>query len=211
MALQYLLAKFKLPSNTFIHLLGASSGGGFVGKLALQTLREGTIPLKIASAVVQVMSLRIDSHHTSKNQKIPGILFVHMKRDEYSSGQIAQIMSSKPIPSLKEIVASPLPLFPSYFYDHGQHLSKQDSRQLVNALIEEGLVDANTKLLKDDPRGSSWRQIARKALPKLVPLYDNLIADQSGISELLNLAWAMHEITDEQLVQTFEFMKSMEI
>ena len=69
MALQYLLAKFKLPSNTFIHLLGASSGGGFVGKLALQTLREGTIPLKIASAVVQVMSLRIDSHHTSKNQK----------------------------------------------------------------------------------------------------------------------------------------------
>ena len=60
-------------------------------------------------------------------------------------------------------------------------------------------------------RGSSWRQVARKALPKLVPLYDNLIADQSGISELLNLAWAMHEITDEQLIQTFEFMKSMEI
>ena len=51
-ALQHLMAKFNLPRNIFVHLLGASSGGGFVGKLALQTLREGMIPLKIASAPI---------------------------------------------------------------------------------------------------------------------------------------------------------------
>ena len=58
-ALQYLIANFNLPSNINIHLFGASSGGGFVGKLTLQTLRQGTIPVKIVSAVVQVMTLRI--------------------------------------------------------------------------------------------------------------------------------------------------------
>ncbi len=209
-ALQHLIAKFNLPSNIFVHLLGASSGGGFVGKLALQTLREGIIPLKIASAVVQVMSLRIEPHKNS-NQKIPGILFVHMERDTYTSEAISEIMSSKPIPTLKEIVASPLPLVDTYFYDHGKHLNKEDSTKLVRAFIDEGFVDRNTKHLKEDPRGSDWRRVAHKTLPDLIPLYDSMVADQSGISELLNVAWAMHEITDEQIIQTFQFMKSMEL
>ena len=118
------------------------------------------------------------------------------------------MMINKPA-MLKEIVASPLPLVDSYFYDHEAPEQGRFKRSW-SMLSSRRDIDRNTKLLKDDPRGSNWRVIARKTLPDLIPLYDSLVADQSGISELLNVAWAMHEITDEQIVQTFEFMKSME-
>jgi hypothetical protein len=42
-------------------------------------------------------------------------------------------------------------------------------------------------------------QVAKSALPHVVPAVDSLKADESAISELLNLAWAGHEMTDEYL------------
>jgi hypothetical protein len=41
--------------------------------------------------------------------------------------------------------------------------------------------------------------VAKKALPHIVPGTDSLIADESPISELMNVAWSSHEITDERI------------
>ena len=64
--------------------------------------------------------------------------------------------------------------------------------------------------LLEDPRESDWRRCAKTALPEVIPRVDTLEADASGISELLNLAWGMHEIIDTNLTAMTEFMSSME-
>ena len=48
-------------------------------------------------------------------------------------------------------------------------------------------------------------QVALKALPSVLPSIDSLKADESGVSELLNLAWGEHEITDEYLPETLKW------
>ena len=48
-------------------------------------------------------------------------------------------------------------------------------------------------------------QVALKALPNVFPSTDSLRADESGVSELLNLAWGEHEITDEYLSETMKW------
>ena len=80
----------------------------------------------------------------------------------------------------------------------------------MNGLRIDGII-SNDGYLSQDPRASNWRVSAQKAIPNLIPSYDSLLADESGISELLNLAWGFHEIIDQNLTEMFDFMKSMEI
>eukprot|EP01033_Poteriospumella_lacustris_P009021 gene9021-6478_t len=61
-------------------------------------------------------------------------------------------------------------------------------------------------LLVEDPRGSNWREIVKAAVPNLEER-DSLVVDQSPISELLNYAWDMHEITDDYLPEIFAWFK----
>ena len=44
-------------------------------------------------------------------------------------------------------------------------------------------------------------------MPSVVPAKDTLVPDQSAISELLNLAWDMHEITNEHIVDVFDWFE----
>ena len=206
--IQYLIANHSLPTNIPIHLFGASSGGGFVGRLAMKALHEGTIPIKIASAIIQIMPIHIEIPLPSS--RIPGLLFMHMVRDSYSAESISGAVKEANSPLIQEILLQPLKVTPSFFYDHMKHLNLQDSQNFVAALSKAGYLNSDNLLL-EDPRMSSWREIARQALPGIVPLYDSLVPDTSGISELLNLAYCMHEMSDFALDQVFDFMKKMEI
>jgi len=111
--------------------------------------------------------------------------------------------------NIKEMIVLPLALAPNFFHAHSQHLSLDDSAKLVAALRDAKFINQDG-LLVEDPRQSEWRAVARKALPHIVPAVDSLEPDLSGISELLNLAWAGHEITDENIVGVFEFMAQRE-
>jgi hypothetical protein len=97
-----------------------------------------------------------------------------------------------------QLICNPKPLVPSFFNDHGSALSQDDSVKAVQALKDAGYLDEKG-MLKDDPRMSDWRTVLAKALPHIVPAKDTLVADASPVSELLNLAWALHEITDEYI------------
>ena len=113
-------------------------------------------------------------------------------------------------PNIKEIIIPPLKITPTFFYDHGKHLTLEDSQRFFAALVKAGYLSSDQYLV-DDPRQSEWRNVARDSLPGVVPFYDSLIADASGTSELLNLAYAMHEISDYALDEVFAFMKTMEV
>jgi hypothetical protein len=49
--------------------------------------------------------------------------------------------------------------------------------------------------------------VVSTAVPSVVPAKDTLVPDQSAISELLNLAWDMHEITNEHIVDVFDWFE----
>ena len=205
MVLDWVLSEFRLPpATTPIHLFGASSGGAFVGHLAVKLHHEttSTTQLRIVSAVVQISPIS----RLSK-QPPPPLLLMHMARDEYSSQAISSFVAAANSPRVKEMILRPLKLDPLFFNAHSQHLSAADSATLVAALLEAKFIDKETSYLVQDPRQSLWRAVAAKALPHIVPSVDSLVADASGISELLNLAWAVHEISDENLPAVFHFME----
>lgn len=44
--------------------------------------------------------------------------------------------------------------------------------------------------------------MAKEALPHV----DSFVADRSGVSELINMAWAVHELSDEYLVEVSKYI-----
>lgn len=215
-ALRWVLHKHGLLlRTTHVHLLGASSGGSFVGHMALKSCNLSiggeTNPFEgmgIASAVIQISPLRLVIKSKKDGKKrMPGLLFMHMARDTSLAPTISAIVSQADSPSVREMLLAPKALSPTFFSDHG-HLGVADSAKLVEALAAASYL--RDGLLVDDPRGSDWRNVAAKALPGVVPTLDSLTADESGISELLNMAYAQHEMSNERLADVFAFMQSME-
>jgi hypothetical protein len=201
--LSWLEEQFSLAPSTPIHLLGASSGGNFVGRFAVKhSGSQQNGKLRVSSAVVQISPIQGVSPPAVPSSL--GLLFVHMGRDEMTADFISRFVAEAGRSSVKEFIAKPLKLTPSFFHDHGAHLSLSDSASLVEALSKAGLVGKDG-FLSADPRSSTWRDVAAKVLPATK---DSLVADASGVSELLNLAWAQHEITDERLEEQLDFMKA---
>ena len=207
--LKWIMSHLKLPvATTPVHLLGASSGGGFVGRLALKMRAKDKTSPRILSAIVQISLLRGDNEFAEVPADL-GILFVHMSRDVFLAQMISSYVKDSNRRNIKELIVQPLPLEPNFFNAHSSHLSLEDSAKLVAALRDAEFINQDG-LLVEDPRQSEWRAVARKALPHIIPEVDSLVADLSGISELLNLSWALHEITDENIVGVFEFMAQRE-
>lgn len=185
-----------------LFLLGASSGGSFVGTYGAESKALGTP----ASAIcVQISGVRQTNHG-----HLPPTLFVHMAQDSHTSRVVARTVEqlTKKTGSgsaAQQHACLPKPLVPSFFADHGAALAAHDSATLVAALKEAGFVDGTSGRLKYDPRSSDWRPVATKALPAVFPALDTLKADESPVSELLNLAWGEHEITDEYLDETMQW------
>ena len=91
-------------------------------------------------------------------------------------------------------------------------MSASTATQLHAALRAAGLLDADG-YLKSDPRGSNWRAVIAAApglaaaLPGHTPTEaDNLVADESNVAEVLNVAWAMHEILSDQMEEALAFI-----
>ena len=194
-------------SHLPLYLLGASSGGAFVGVLGTALRPFG---LQVSGVCVQIMALQ---GHEGGRADLPPTLFVHMAdRDRYTAEAIGHFIS-KHIGEggklrLKELRVKPKAITPGFFFDHSQALTLADSQALQRSLLEAKYLDAVTLQLVEDPRGSSWREVAIRALPHVVPATDSLVADESAISELLNLAFAQHEITDDFLSETFDFFEN---
>ena len=184
-----------------IHLLGASSGGSYVGIMAMNMPRFG---FKISSICVQIMALRVDSQNSKLLSNIPPTVFVHMNRDQHIAMMIHDniVRLQHENVQTQEYQCKSKRITKTFFSEHGKVLSVEDSSLLFSSLLENGYLDKNTYELIDDPRLSNWRDVVKKTLPKNE---DSLVADLSPLSELFNVAYGQHEITDEYLDEVFEF------
>ena len=70
-------------------------------------------------------------------------------------------------------------------------------------------MDETTRLLKEDPRRSSWRMRYGNISLELQNWF--LVTDKSRISELMNVAWAGHEITSEPVEEMIRFFDGNDV
>ena len=179
---------------------GASSGGAFVLQLAER--------VPFAAIVSQIMA--IPPHLLPP--KMPPVLFVHMPRDARTAALVAKCL--KKLPESRELRVEPQPPTPS-FLTRIDGVTEEIGKQVVSALATAGLLEAGSGLLAADPRGSPWRGAIAAApglasrLPGARPgVADSLRADESALSEVLNVAWAAHEITSDRWGETLSFVKA---
>ena len=66
-------------------------------------------------------------------------------------------------------------------------------------------------MLVDDPRQTNWRAAISPALRAALPgarpgAGDSLVPDESCLSEVLNVAWGVHEIFGDRIAQAMDFI-----
>ena len=199
--------KMNIPADLPNVLIGASSGGSLVALLSL------VLP-NTAAACVHVSAMPSEHQHMLHSlPHPPALMFLHMSRDKRTSRDIERMVTnneknlSKNKPNIVDFLIYPKIIDNSYFFDHSEALSLSDSALVVGALKKYNIVSPVSGLLLGDPRRSTWRDVVSTALPHVVPSRDSLLADQSAVSELLNLAYAMHEVTDDYLKEVFAFFE----
>lgn len=195
-----------------IAAMGASSGGAFV--LQLPQAVPG-----LQAVVSQIMAIPPQMLMAQESQPFPPALFIHMERDGRTSAMVDKCVAKLTKNGLKaaQILAPSLPIDDAFFSNRIVGLSGHASQRLRHALERASLLDGQGKL-RDDPRRSDWREAVRAApgaptlseqLPGVAPGHaDSLQPDASALSEELNVAWAMHEITADFMPQTIAWIES---
>lgn len=189
-AVKHVLAVEGLPSDTPVLGMGASSGGAFMGQLLLTELQP-----QLLCIAPQISAMNIPS-----SNNVPTI-FVHMSRDERTArmiaGNVQQLqvqdvrtgqIDVKPERVTKELLEASMP--------------EASAREVLAAFSNTGLLTADG-YLQVDPRRAvpQWSRAARAA----VPGSDSLRPDESALSELLNVAWAFHELTSASADEVLDF------
>ena len=185
--------------------LGASSGGAFV--LQLPRL------IKLGAVVSQIMAIPPSMLLAPDSSQFPPTLFVHMPRDERTAGLVKRCLRKLKADGITaaEIEAKPLQVDAHFFSGRIDALSHATSAQLHAALKAGKLLDTEGKLT-EDPRRSEWRNVVLAAglqhsLPGLAPGEpDSLQPDASPLAEVLNVAWAAHEIVSDHNRATLQFI-----
>lgn len=144
--------KTKLNSDYSLplYLLGASSGGSFVGILP----KSKTLKPKVSAVCVQISAVR-------DHLNVP-VLFVLMRQDEYTMSMVQDRADHGYYPTHKTLVCEPKPITPGYFAAHGAVRSVMESEIIQRTLLENGFLVPDSLLLREDPRISHWRQVLTK-------------------------------------------------
>lgn len=139
--------------NPPLYLLGASSGGSFVGVFGQFSESLG---FTVAGACSQISAL----YSQRVTIDTPPLLFVHMSRDQSTAESVHETIEH--LKSLKvsstELISNPKPLFGDYFFSHARTLSPGDSEKFVAELKKSGFLSDQNFLLAD-PRQSNWREV----------------------------------------------------
>lgn len=184
--------------------LGASSGGAFV---ALLPFYSGT---PFAALSIQIMALppaRLTAPLPDK-RLYPPSLWVHMPRDAHTAEKVAaDVAALRSQGSVaEELEVQPQALTPLFLASRIRGVSPNSSMAAVQALQDADLLD-QAGMLRADPRRSSWRQVLQRAGAEEGLGMHALSHDAAPLAEVMNVAWASHEIVggDDVVSATMAF------
>lgn len=192
LALQYVREQEGLQSVP-LFATGASSGGALVGALAA----AGVPHLKCVSPQVSA----IDVPATFPQDV--SIFFVPMVRDKGTAAQVQQNIQQLKKQGIRvaQQVVKESPLSDKFLENNGVGLTPGAADEAMASFRKSGVVNEHA-FLKEDPRVSNWRQ-AVKAVPKSE--LGSTKPDASKLSELLNVAYAFHELTAQYILEMLNF------
>jgi hypothetical protein len=178
-----------------IYAFGASSGGSFVSQLGSVMMANGLV---LDGFLSQIMA-------ETSPVEVGCTVYITMNRDTRTDERAQDIVGNTTTNNKhakKHIRLPSLPLSPTYFSDRIPIMTQEESSRIYTALLQNGYLDPNTKLLIQDPRQSQWRYLV---WPLLTSSQDTLQADRSPISEVLNVAYGQHEMAREGVKAGLEF------
>eukprot|EP01084_Bolivina_argentea_P301537 520242_1 len=196
-----------------LYAFGASSGGTFVGSLATNVNFIDEVGLD--GIIVQISAVNIGFDDVPFNMFIP-VLFIPMSKDLRLLGIVRKQMdilrkNGDTISQLCEVME--IPIGGLYFYRQiGDVMTPEISKQIYKGLKQQGLINEKEYLI-DDPRRSGWRYAVKSSIGQDVlneVLFDSLVADESAISEEMNVAYGLHEITAQCKPEMSKFIKAIE-
>ena len=196
--LQYFMKEMESMLSTLpLFALGASSGGTFVSALPAH--------IELQGVCLQISGLRMNAIEllSEQGKMYPPTLDIYMSSPPFSARGV-QALHARGV-AAHAVKAAPIPITESFFVERIRGFELKDAQALVQGFRDANLLDSQNFLI-DDPRQSKWRGVVKRALPGVG---DTLLADQSAISELLNVAYCKHEITAEHMEQTLTFFESL--
>jgi len=207
-----ILSKFKSEhqiESLPLYAFGASSGGAFVGAMAMNQDLVGSLNLK--GVIVQIMAVSVDPNAIRESLAVP-VMYIPMVKDGRTLEAVHEQMDflKDSLSTMCEVKA--LPIDSLYFHHRiGGRVTAEISKKIYGGFKENGYLD-DEDLLKEDPRRSDWREIVKKSvgLETLKKLKDSLIGDESAISEEMNVAFSFHELTTQCNQEMMQFIESIE-
>lgn len=217
-----------------IWAFGASSGGSFIAMLAAKMEEE---PEKHKPFLFSALNVQIMDPPEELDWNIPTI-FTIMDGDPDTKARVEQRVSTKfqGGPFKTFVTSGQKGVHPNHFstiYQDDKQMSGQVSRDIHKDLIDMGIIDASSDMLKGDPRASEdavtsvWEKYdvavrtaaaassanSKDVLPFGVyqhlmrPLRPEELYDANSIwlIEELNVAWDQHEITAEGFDEVLTF------
>jgi len=188
------IVRQKLGLTTeLLYAFGASSGGTFVSRLGINPS---------SGITATAPQLLIESHPAKAHQRASSIYFTYMA--SYGTKKMYEKAVEQYIQSgydIKSRFLPPHPITPTFFSDRIESITPETSELMVVALRKAELIDKSGMLL-DNPRGSPWRECLQKFAGS-----DSLVADESPISEVLNVAFAQHEMSSDFVDEMIDFFE----
>ena len=150
--------------------------------------------------VVEIFAVPTKLLHLAPGRTYPPTYLVHMPRDNATAAGVAEnmkVLQSKGV-AVKEVLVEPQAVTPALL-QRSRHISANVAAAIVAALTKGGFLHTSgpqAGQLKQDPRETrdAWK-------PALAPVVGGLSLepDASPVAELLNLAWAGHELASDPI------------
>jgi hypothetical protein len=182
-------------------------GRGIDTSSSVSAFNLKSVCIQISNIMKNDLSTLVLSSSNGYRTSPISIAFNHMPRDSYTARGVqrsVKLLRERGI-SVLLLESNPTPLRETFFSDHrgGVSLvSPSMSKLIVQSLLASNFLDFQNNLVSD-PRESDWRAHVEGIVS---PFHLSLGADKSNISELLNIAYAAHEITDYKIRETLEWM-----
>jgi len=186
-----------------MYAFGASSGGSFAGVLP----GSADLPRRRIDGLIIQIAGGPGGLGAGVLARYPPTVLSHMPRDESTASAVRR--------SMDELTAAGAialehrlerrALTPSFFEEEsGGKVTARESAGLFRALRDElGVLDAHDSLTRD-PRSFDAGQI--DALRKWTPAWDSLVPDESDVREILNVAYAAHELSAQDFTKNLRWI-----
>eukprot|EP00040_Diaphanoeca_grandis_P018453 m.97086 g.97086 ORF g.97086 m.97086 type:complete len:337 (-) comp26946_c0_seq7:87-1097(-) len=187
------LLERELLQHLPVFAFGASSGGAMAYFMPEYYQEMKAIAVQVAALPNAFLQQLI-------SPDFPPTLLLHMSRDARTQAFVEENIRelAKLGIKAKAIEQPPAKVTATYLSSKIGYLTEASAAKVVSRLLKANIIDADGMLVSD-PRQVPWRDcLAEDPLPELHS--DTLVADASALSEVLNVAWAKHELYSDAAV-----------